>query len=679
MQLESWRDVMVAYHSANFSSIPLNRKRMPLVDEWSKWNEELPEEPLYNEAQSGIGVLPGPASGVMFVDIDTDEPQLRKLLQEILPTSPVQRFGSKGVGIVYAYNEKIHSRKFRHIKVEIFADSGYVVVPPSYHEKNGKHYQWLGPSLLDFDRDLLPSFSESVIEKLEELNDLAGKNAEQKEKAGKGGRHDALLAQAFAALHKGKDYDTIAEELIEYDVKKHDPPWFVEERRGSNPEALFKVAKEFVKSAAKTFDKKNPIVESEPEAMREEKFEIRSYPKAHGVLEKIEMAISMSSYTAVPNMAFGSSLAIFSALVGNFYTFENTAANIYCLLLADSGTGKKFGIEKAKKLLAKHDRIGSANYISGPSVSKDLKDYIIRLDMSDEFSKPLGLIKNGGVWQMSIPQELCDLWSASTGQYLNNAAKKADAKALTLIEKPYLSILAATTIIDFKASVDRSLFTSGLLPRCLFFIDKATKDCRSRLDEAEIERIDRELSDFFLRWISNHPINEMNGAPLYPKRVPLDPEIVGYFDQKMRRFHEQTFDYLEGSAEKTMMSRKREQYKKLALLSALSRLEERPVIEKQDLDWAEEVFDVNFHNQTLFIKEASSENDQQAAKERLFSIIRQHPRISKRDLARRTQSFGKKQREMLLEDLIDAERVCEHISSVSKNGKRLKTYSAVQS
>lgn len=682
-QINQWQEVMSAYHAAKFSAIPLNAKRLPYHKGWSRWNTELPEEPLYIPDQRGIGILPGPESGVMFVDIDTENPELLNALQKILPTSPVQRFGSKGVALVYSYNERIHSRKFQSIQVEIFADSGYVAIPPSYHEKTGGYYRWLGESLLDFPKDDLPTFSENVITILDKLDQDLKKHLSKDGKVERGGRHNALVAQAFAGLHNDKTVETIAEELAEYDLKRHEVSYFKEEHRAKDDREVFFAAKKFVENIQKTFKKKNPppveVIEEEVEAEEEDNFEIKSYPVPSGILGQINSLIEASAYTAVPNMAFGSSLAIFSTLIGHSYTFEGIAGNLFCLLLADSGTGKKFGLEVAKKLLAEHNRAFSANYLSGPSVSKDISDYCIRLDMSDEFSKTLALIKNGGVWQTSIPQELCDLWSASTGQYLNSAAKKVDAKAQALIEQPYVSILAATTVSEFKSSVNKSLFTSGLLPRCLFFIDLATKDSRPRLDHKFIETLTEELKIAFRSWILNNPQNPITNAPLWPNILSLDPSCAEYFDKKMTDFHHQTFDFLEGSPEKIMMTRKRESYKKLALLHSLSRCPAKPVIEKADLDWAETVFDISFHNQQLFLKEAASENDQQSLKERLYSIVLANPGITRRELARRTQSFSKKQRENIMEDLIDSERVFENIGAVGKNGKRLRSYAVYKS
>ena len=109
-QINQWQEVMSAYHTAKFSAIPLNAKRLPYHKGWSKWNTELPEEPLYIPDQRGIGILPGPESGVMFVDIDTENPELFNILKKILPTSPVQRLAARVSPLfIHTMNEFTHA------------------------------------------------------------------------------------------------------------------------------------------------------------------------------------------------------------------------------------------------------------------------------------------------------------------------------------------------------------------------------------------------------------------------------------------------------------------------------------------------------------------------------------------------------------------------------------------
>lgn len=673
--MTDWQSVMSSYHNAKFPVIPLTEMRTPFHKDWSKWNTELPDEVLYKPQQRGIGILPGPESGVMIVDIDTKDEALLKTLKELLPSSPVQRFGSKGVGVVYAYNHKLTSRKFKHIQVELFVDSGYVVIPPSHHNKTGQPYKWLGAGLLDIAVNDLPSFGLDVVNRLEQMDAQYAKDMQSEGKKVDAGRHNTLLAQAFKALHSGKDEEKIAQELAWYDLNRHEVSWFKEEMKAKSDDDVVVKARSFVDSAKKTFDKKNPITDDEQAAVADV-FEIKEYPKTTGLIGLITELIEESSYTKVPNMAFGSALAILSTIVGNNYSFEGVSPNLFCLLLADSGTGKKFGIEVAKNLLADSGRIGSANYVSSGAIISNLNDYCIRLDVSDEFSKVLKLIRNGGVWQQGMPQELCDLWSASCGQLMNNSAKKGDKAQQPVITRPFVSILAATTISEFKLSVNKSLFTSGLLPRCLFFLDKSSRDNKTRLNKKKVDSLTKDLREHIATWMAAHPVDQYTGKTS-EFVMKLSPEVLEMFDQKMNQFHLETFDQPEGSMEKVILTRKREFYKKLALLHAIGRVEQDGLIRKVDLDWAEEVFNCNMINQQSFVNEAAAENEQHANKERLFGVILQNPYISKFELTNKTQAFGKKQRDALLEDLIDSKRVKMIEKKNDKNGKIAKLYFAV--
>ena len=670
------------YHSRKMPVIPLTRDRKPFHKDWSRWTEELPEEPLYKEGQAGFGILPGKESGIMIVDIDTDDPELMKKLKEIIPTTPVQRIGSKGVGLIFSHNADIVSRKFKNIKVEIFASSGYVVLPPSFHEKTGKEYYWVGKSLLDFDKDLLPSFGLEVIHKLDSLNDSLSQVRQPGEKSGIGGRHDMLLSQLFAGLNK-KTLEELIDEITWYDLNMHNPPWSYDELGATNPKEARAALMKWGIGVKKTKDRRiameNKLAEEVIKESGIAKFEIKNYPRPDGVMGIISDLVEETAYTKVPNMAMGSALAIFSTITGNNFSFEGVSGNLFCLLLAESGTGKKFGIDVAKNILGEEGLIGSANYASSTAIVSSIHDYITRLDVSDEFSKVLKLMKEGGVWQRSMPQELCDMWSNSAGNLVVNVSRQAQAEKKVqspVIKKPYISILAATTITEFKNSVNKSLFTSGLLPRCLIFIDQATKDSKSRLDYLKIDDLTKDLKKFCADWKRFYPCNIMTGVPMEAE-LKLEAGLDEYFDSKMSQFYIDSFNAEESSISKLMLSRKREFYKKLAQKHALSR-GSVSTINLRDLQWAEEFFDVGLHNQQLFIEEAAAENNQQALKERIFNIILTNPKIQQRELSRKTFFIeDKKRRENLIQDLIEAGRIAYTVYKCEKNGKDVRTYSAL--
>jgi putative DNA primase/helicase len=101
---------------------------------WARW------------PNANVGVVTGAASGVVVLDIDPRDGGLESL-QELmdrhgpLPQTPIAESGGGGLHYYFAARGEIRSRKIAP-GVELKADGGYIVAPPSLHP-NGKPYRWL--------------------------------------------------------------------------------------------------------------------------------------------------------------------------------------------------------------------------------------------------------------------------------------------------------------------------------------------------------------------------------------------------------------------------------------------------------------------------------------------------------------------------------------------------------
>lgn len=137
------------YWDAKLPAIPLleNSKR-PAIAGWQRYGDTFPTEdersawlnafPLGN-----IGMPLGPCSGLVAVDIDTEDEKVLAVLERILPQSPWVRIGKKGMIKVYRFNGE------RTIRVkdsagsmiyEILSKGTQFVLPPSIHPDTGQPY-----------------------------------------------------------------------------------------------------------------------------------------------------------------------------------------------------------------------------------------------------------------------------------------------------------------------------------------------------------------------------------------------------------------------------------------------------------------------------------------------------------------------------------------------------------
>jgi hypothetical protein len=84
------------------------RSKSPILNDWTQYGIEMPSEAarelwLAPYPHGNIGLPFGPASGLCAIDIDTDDPDLIKTIEDCLPVSPWRRVGKKGYAAVYRW------------------------------------------------------------------------------------------------------------------------------------------------------------------------------------------------------------------------------------------------------------------------------------------------------------------------------------------------------------------------------------------------------------------------------------------------------------------------------------------------------------------------------------------------------------------------------------------------
>lgn len=142
-------DNAAKYYAAGLQAIPLfPLEKRPLLNDWSRFannkvNPDQQEIWIENNPNANIGLVLGEASGVIVIDIDTDEEAVYKAIMEILPPSPWHRKGKKGLMLAYKYSP-IKTHRIKNISgqtiVECLASRTQCVLPPSIHPETKKPY-----------------------------------------------------------------------------------------------------------------------------------------------------------------------------------------------------------------------------------------------------------------------------------------------------------------------------------------------------------------------------------------------------------------------------------------------------------------------------------------------------------------------------------------------------------
>lgn len=178
------------YFARGLSVTPLVKGlKKPVEDNWTYYKDKLPpqdvqEQWIHQYSHGNIGLVLGPQSGLIAIDIDTTDDKLVKAIESVLPPSPWVRIGQRGYVKVYKYG----GQRLKHIKdkngvgiVDILSSGSQIVLPPSIHPDTQKPYVE-NVSLLDVLDQVLP-IDKDIYEKL--VAALRSAGVEIKESSGK--------------------------------------------------------------------------------------------------------------------------------------------------------------------------------------------------------------------------------------------------------------------------------------------------------------------------------------------------------------------------------------------------------------------------------------------------------------------------------------------------------------
>lgn len=130
------------YWEKGLPVMPLRyQSKVPCLPSWQQFCTEMPAEDVreswlrdYTDANMGLAL--GPQSGVIALDLDSLDPVVARVLDQLLPPSPWTRIGKKGSVRAYKFNgERTYRVKAEDGSTvfEVLSRGTQVVMPPSIH------------------------------------------------------------------------------------------------------------------------------------------------------------------------------------------------------------------------------------------------------------------------------------------------------------------------------------------------------------------------------------------------------------------------------------------------------------------------------------------------------------------------------------------------------------------
>ena len=157
------------YLSKGFSLIPLrSRDKASAKSSWKEYQTKKPTESeledWFAKGDKNIGIVTGGISGIVVIDLDSEAAE-KFAIEKGFPKTPSVKT-AKGCHLYYKYPNDIEVRNFQKRddlpNIDLRANGGYVVAPPSIHS-SGSVYEWIEGKGLD---DLsLAEFPDGILAK----------------------------------------------------------------------------------------------------------------------------------------------------------------------------------------------------------------------------------------------------------------------------------------------------------------------------------------------------------------------------------------------------------------------------------------------------------------------------------------------------------------------------------
>lgn len=615
------------YWEAGFSVIPLrNKTKIPAIKGWDQFCNRLPGEDeisLWEKQYSdlNIGLACGRASGVVALDIDTDDIEI----VNAFPKSNIVKRGKKGETRFFAFVEGTISKAQQKTStgemfpVEILSTGRQTALPPSIHPETGKEYSWVTEASL-FDEDLI----EFPLIEVNRLIERFKKDPEwvlrfnQRNSRGEithdspTGRNSLLTFHCHGMLKAGVPLNEIKENLIALDLEKHsNNPYFEDPKEQSIDYFLetnlksheLQTGKKYLENnfenvVLENIEKHEITFEGLDEVEKIEDVRLPDFSTVipeQGIIKDIyEHVFDMGDKKPLSAISLGGALAVFSVFVSRKFALKFCTASgiekfhtwplVYIMNLAPTGLGKSFPYSFFNQLCNENPEfmglIGEEGYGSGVASFYSLANSPSRLDCLNEATTLIRALKSTGKTDSKVLEALINFFDKAHSfvkpQAAMNRIKQGDHG---VYYNPCISILAATTSEGFHHETTDYLFQRGFWPRFLFF-QQQTVDIRKEKQASRIEanlrfqRISKSLGDLFkLKVYSPTVINtsvDVKCNPAIPRYLFINEQVREYLDFLETKCDELTLSLEDTNLLRGFTARRFEYILKLALLHAIS-------------------------------------------------------------------------------------------------------------
>lgn len=268
-------------YNNGWSILPVKpHEKRPFMTNWLQYTKQRPTpdniKSWFKDLRgAGLGAVTGRISNIVVVDVEHDSPYKLDQLLKKYPTSLISKTGSGGYHLFYQYPQnrgRIANRVRMLEGVDLRADGGFIVLPPTVHACGGK-YEWLQYGVPGkFPEELLQIESQST----------SGDNwiTDIYKGVSEGGRNQAAASLAGYFFKKGLPKDIIEMFMFEWN-EKNDPPLPIQEIH-TVIDSISKRHKDIVNFTSVEFVNDTPAGEKKQQASTFDLLKLDDYIRAYG-------------------------------------------------------------------------------------------------------------------------------------------------------------------------------------------------------------------------------------------------------------------------------------------------------------------------------------------------------------------------------------------------------------
>jgi len=312
-----------------------------------------------------------------------------------------------------------------------------------------------------------------------------------------------------------------------------------------------------------------------------------------GLVGRLSQYITESAPRPVKEVGIVAALSMSAGIMGRQFNVSGTGLNLYCILLAKTGTGKEGGASGIERLLHEVRQkvpsvevfLGPGTFASGQAIIRALDEKPSFFSVLGEFGLTLQMMSDprAGSHLVVMRRVLLDLYGKSgKTSVLYSTAYSDKEKNTKMLTAPAMTMFGESTPDSFYAGLSESQIADGLIPRFLIMEYHGSRTARNDMafaspDEALVDELCERVVTA-LQMMSNNVFMD----------VQIGPDATALYD----KFDQECDNHINaGGDEATRQMWNRAHLKALKIGGVLAAMDRphKPVINAEEAQWAIDV------------------------------------------------------------------------------------------